>query len=144
MIAAICKLFEKFRSRTQPVYEVYTDGSQKGRWGSWAFVIRKDGRTIAEKSARVRESNSTRMEIRAACEALKALPEKAQIDLYSDSRILIDAMNLGAVKKSFELELIELKALIQKRSIRWHWQKAHSGYEFNERCDFLCRLARNS
>jgi ribonuclease HI len=124
------------------VYEVYTDGGYKGRWGSWAFVIRKNKKTLFEKSGRTRKTDSTRMEIQAAVEALATLPADASVDLFSDSRILIDAMDKGLITESFASEISKLQTLAQDKKVRWHWVKAHAGNEFNERCDFLCVRAR--
>ena len=57
--------------------EIFTDGSHKGRWGSWAFVVVRDNIVLIENSGRERKTNSHRMEFQAAIEALKHLPEQS-------------------------------------------------------------------
>ena len=145
-----------FTPRTKSL-EIYTDGSWKGRWGAWAYVIVENGQVIREASGRERKSNSHRMEFRAAIEALQSLPRQTTLTLFSDSRELIDTVTLwipewksaGWSKKNgrpiVNQDLIQiLDALNQERLISWQWIKAHQGIFFNERCDQLCTLARAS
>ena len=143
-----------FTPRTKSL-EIYTDGSWKGRWGSWAYVVVENGRVIREASGRERKSNSHRMEFRAAIEALQSLPKQTCVTLYSDSRELIDTVTLwtpewksdGWIKKNqrpiVNVDLIQsLDRLNQEHLVSWKWVKAHSGTVFNERCDQLCQKAR--
>jgi ribonuclease HI len=110
---------------------------------------------IAENSKLVKKTSSNRMEFQAAIEALTSLPEKTRARLYTDSSILIDAVTRWApIWETHEWEkengspipnvdLIKtLHELNQKHRIEWKWVKAHSGIEFNERCDQLCIQAR--
>lgn len=137
------------------IFQIYTDGSHKERWGSWAYVILKDERVVAERSGRVSKTGSTRMEFQAVIEALKSLPPGSQAHVFSDSRILIEAMTSkmriwqqqGWVNKSGHPipngDLIKLlNELTQVRKVSWQWIKAHSGIKYNERCDALCTQAR--
>lgn len=124
--------------------EIYTDGSSKDGWGSWAYVICRNGKIVVEKSGRIQKGASNIMELQAAIEALLALPEKSQLTLFSDSRILIDAMKLGEVPAAFQAQINTLLSLSKKHKIQWQWVKAHRGNPFNERCDELCVLARST
>lgn len=148
------RFISKFLPRAK-VFEVYTDGSHKNRWGSWAYVILKNGVVITEASGRVLKTGSTRMELQAAIEALQFLPVGAQANVFSDSRILIDAMNIkmkmweqqGWISKNKRPipnadQIQILQGLTLQRNISWSWIKAHSGLKYNERCDFLCTQAR--
>lgn len=137
------------------VFEIYTDGSLKHGKGAWAYVISRRGRIICEDSAGQKKTSSNRMEFQAAIEALKALPENSRAKLYTDSRVMLEALEKsprwsanGWVKNQGqpipEVDLIrELYTLQQQHQIEWRWVKAHSGIELNERCDELCIRARS-
>ncbi|MFN8790773.1 MAG: RNase H family protein [Bdellovibrionales bacterium] len=122
--------------------EIYTDGSSKDGFGSWAYVISKRGKLLLEKSGRVRGANSNTMEFQAALEALRSLSQDSKITLYSDSKILVDAMIWGDGPRAHQDQLDLLLDLAKRHRIQWKWIKAHSGHLLNERCDELCRLAR--
>ena len=87
-------------SKIYPEIHVYTDGSHKAKWGSWAFVVVRQGKIIYEKSGRNQKTDSHRMEFQAAIEALKHLQiisrGRSKVILHSDSRVLINS----ATKKS--------------------------------------------
>lgn len=142
------KLLATFLNILKPNLQIYTDGSHKGKWGSWAFVVTKNNKIIHEASGRSSKTNSNRMEFQAAIEALTYLKVGASAQVYSDSRILIKAMqdNKDRSKNRPEANKDQIDALdklITDRHITWKWIKAHSGIAFNERCDELCILARS-
>ncbi|WP_413574810.1 ribonuclease H family protein [Bdellovibrio sp. HCB290] len=134
--------------------EIYTDGSFKHGKGAWAYVVTRRGVIVCEDFAGQKKTSSNRMEFQAAIEALKALPENSRGRLYTDSRVMLEALEKcerwasnGWVKNQGqpipEVDLIqELYAQQQRHKIEWRWIKAHSGIEFNERCDELCIRAR--
>ena len=136
----ICKAINFFRNFS--VVEIYTDGSSKGAFGSWAYIISRHGKCIIENSGRVRRANSNNMEFQAAIEALSSVPLNSKVILFSDSRILVDAMNFGKSPRAHQTQIDILKQLNEKHKIAWRWVKAHSGNSLNERCDELCTLAR--
>jgi ribonuclease HI len=140
-------------------FEIYTDGSDKGRWGSWSYLVLRQGQIISESSGRARKTNSNRMEFQAVILALESLPansefEKNQVTLFTDCKILIDNVNKFSAWQAADwlrknklpianADLFrQLYALMQKHNVTWKWVRAHSGNPFNERCDQLCRLAR--
>ena len=126
-------------------YDVYTDGSHKGRWGAWAYVVVKNGKKIDEYSRRVRKTDSHHMEFQAAIEALSNFKPGAVIRIHTDSRVLIQSMNSDLKRPPTNPEQVEqLKNLVKQRKVTWHWVKAHSGVIFNERCDELCIRAREN
>lgn len=137
--------------------EIFTDGACKGNPGpgGWGALLRLGAH---EKELSGGEPNTTnnRMEMTAAIRALGALIEPCEVDLYTDSRYLIDGITkwvagwqrrgwFNASKKpvrNAELwhELIDLTA---KHKVRWHWVKGHDGHAENERVDKLaCDAAR--
>ncbi len=142
--------------RQEDFYEVYTDGSYKEGRGAWAYVILKNKEIWLEHAEKVKKSSSNRMEFQAAIEALRVVPLEAKVQIYSNSRILVDTATLwmnewkraGWVKAKgqqvFSLDLVRtLENLVHSRSVAWSWVKAHSGVEYNERCDELCIRARD-
>ena len=93
----------------------------------------------------------------AAIRALSALIEPCEVELYTDSKYLIDGITkwvhgwkkrgwVNASKKpvrNAELwhELIELT---ERHRVRWHWVKGHSGHPENDRVDQLASDAAES
>jgi ribonuclease HI len=129
--------------QTSPNLDIYTDGSSKNGFGSWAFIISRNGQPIVERSGRVRRASSNVMEFQAAIEALGSLPANSKVTLFSDSRILVDAMKSGAGPRAYQDQMDTLMRLNEKHTIKWQWIKAHNGIALNELCDALCTLARS-
>ena len=75
---------------------VYTDGACRGNpgRGGWGVVLVYNGQ---EKvlSGGERSTTNNRMELSAAIAGLSALKEPCLVDLYSDSKYLVDAVTLG-------------------------------------------------
>jgi ribonuclease HI/fatty acid desaturase len=146
------------RKGAGPKLHVYTDGSVKNGMGAWAFVIVDDSeKVILENSGAAKEVEATRMEIIAAIQAVQNLATGQSARIYSDSRILVDAMSKdldswqtnGWTKPNgkphpYRDLLMDLSELCRQREITWKWVKAHAGNPFNERCDLLCREARET
>ncbi|NCN39928.1 ribonuclease HI [bacterium] len=142
------------RSVLSPIH-IYTDGSLKAGKGAWAFVIVRGDRVILESFGVGRNTTSNRMEFHAAIEAVKRVSAFRRIHLFTDSRVLLEAVekldewrSLGWVKKNSAPipsvdQMKELDRLIRGRSIQWSWVRAHSGNPYNERCDQLCIKARD-
>lgn len=155
----IFKLWNSSRAgvarRAESALEIYTDGSFKEGRGSWSFVVVRDGVLLQQGSGMSNKTTCTRMEFRAAIEALRTLPPGTTATIFSDSRVLVDTMTLwlsdwklnGWVKKAGQPipsvdQVQELDFLNQQHTIAWKWIKAHSGIVFNEYCDQLCIRAR--
>ena len=75
---------------------IYTDGACSGNPGpgGWAAILSYHGQ---EKELSGGEANTTnnRMELTAVIEALRCLKEPCIVELYSDSRYVIDALEKG-------------------------------------------------
>ena len=83
--------------------------------------------------------------------ALSALKESCVVELYSDSKYVIDALEKGWVygwkkkgwiksdkKPALNVDLWEeLLALIAKHEVHYHWVKGHAQNPYNNRCDEL-------
>lgn len=138
------KLISQWVNRFQPELHIYTDGSHKGKWGSWAYVVTKNNQVVHESFGRVRKTNSNRMEFQAAIEALAQVKEGCRVHMYSDSRILIKAVSSKQNRPTQNQDqLTVIDALTTNRRVQWHWVKAHAGHKYNERCDELCIRARS-
>ena len=76
--------------------EIYTDGACRGNPGpgGWGAVL-VYGKNEKELSGGEAETTNNRMELTAAIEGLSALREPCEVTLYSDSKYLVDAINLG-------------------------------------------------
>lgn len=135
---------------------IHTDGACKGNPGPGAYAaVLVCGKHRKEVSAGYRLTTNNRMELRAAIGALELLSEPCEVELHSDSKYLIQAVNekwidgwkrRGWVKadkqpvKNKDLWLL-LIAAMAKHKIDWRWVKGHAGHAENERCDELANLA---
>ncbi|MFK7886957.1 MAG: ribonuclease HI [Gammaproteobacteria bacterium] len=133
---------------------LYTDGACRGNpgpggWGAW---LRAGGR---EKTLHGGEQETTnnRMELMAAIEGLNALTKPCNVDLYTDSKYVMQGITewmanwkrrgwKTAAKKSVKNQDLwqALDAAVERHEVTWHWVKGHSGDEGNERADELANL----
>ena len=135
---------------------IYTDGACSGNPGpgGWGCVLMyKEHRK--ESSGGAEDTTNNRMEITAALEALKLLKEPCQVDLYTDSAYLCNALEKKwletwskngwktASKSNVENQDLwqDLIVLLDKHDVKFHKVKGHSDNEFNNRCDKLAREA---
>ena len=131
--------------------DIYTDGACSGNPGpgGWGAILRYGD---VEKEISGGEINTTnnRMELLAAISALSLLKEPCSVNLYSDSKYLVDSINkgwlfswekLGFVKKGKAVPNTDLWKrllnLIRVHSVVFIWVKGHDENEWNNRCDEL-------
>ena len=129
---------------------IYTDGACSGNPGpgGWGAVLLY-GRHKKEISGGAAETTNNRMELTAVIRALAILKEPCRVDLYSDSKYVIDALEKGWAwgwkrkgwvksdkKPALNPDLWEeLLALVQKHELTYHWVKGHAENPYNNRCD---------
>lgn len=78
--------------------EIYTDGACSGNPGKGGYgVVLKFGAMEKELSEGFSLTTNNRMELLAAIRGLEALKEPCDVDLYSDSKYLTDAILKGWV-----------------------------------------------
>jgi len=135
-----------------PQEGVFTDGSCEGNPGpgGWGMVRVENDRVVDQQYGHDPDTTNNRMELAALIAAYRALPEDAEVDIYSDSQLCVKTVNEwapGWEKRGWRrkggpianLELVrELFALARERpraSIRWI--KAHDGSRWNEYVDAL-------
>ena len=143
---------------------IYTDGAcsknpGEGGYGAILLYKQKDGKTIQkELSKGFKLTTNNRMELLAVIDALECLKQPCNVKLYSDSKYVTDAINQkwldGWISKNWKLNTknpvknIDLWKRYLKVSkphkIEFIWVKGHNDNEFNEKCDKLAVLARNS
>ena len=129
---------------------IYTDGACSGNPGpgGWGAILRYRD-TEKELSGGAAETTNNRMELTAVIEALRLLREPCIVELYSDSKYVIDALSKGWArgwkargwvksdkKPALNPDLWEqLLALTEVHQVRCHWVKGHTENENNNRCD---------
>lgn len=131
---------------------LYTDGACSGNPGpgGWGAILEFNG-IEKELSGGEPETTNNRMELTAVIRGLQALKEPCIVELYSDSKYVIDALEKGwAVgwqkngwrkadkKPALNPDLWEtLLNLAQIHTLHYHWVKGHAENENNNRCDQL-------
>lgn len=129
---------------------IYTDGACSGNPGpgGWAAILRY-GKTEREICGGEEHTTNNRMELTAVIMALKALKEPCEVDLYSDSKYVVEAIEKNwAVswrkrgwKKSDNKPALnpdlweELLNLLDIHKVNFVWIKGHNEHPENERCD---------
>ena len=137
---------------------IYTDGACRGNPGpgGWGALIKIDN---AEKEIFGGQSDTTnnQMELTAAIEGLAALKETCDVELFTDSRYVMDGITQWirnwkknnwrtAAKKDVKNKELwqKLDNLISQHQVQWHWVKGHSGDAGNETADFLANKGIDS
>ena len=131
---------------------LYTDGACSGNPGpgGWGAILEYNG-IKREMSGGENLTTNNRMELTGVIRGLQALKEPCIVELYSDSKYVIDALEKGwAVgwqkrgwvksdkKPALNPDLWEqLLALTQIHQLRYHWVKGHGENSMNNRCDEL-------
>ena len=137
---------------------IYTDGACSGNPGpgGWGALLCYNG-VEKELSGGAAQTTNNRMELMGVISALRALKEPCIVELYSDSKYVIDALEKGwAVswrkkgwiksdkKPSLNSDLWEiLLKLTEKHQLHYHWVKGHADNEYNNRCDALAVAQRD-
>lgn len=132
--------------------EIFTDGACSGNPGpgGYGVILRYKG-SVKELSGGERETTNNRMELTAVITGLSALKEPCEVELYSDSKYIIDAVTKGWAKKwqangwvkgdkkkALNSDLWEkLLGLLDMHKVDFIWVKGHAGHPENERCDQL-------
>ena len=131
---------------------IYTDGACSGNPGpgGWGAILDWNG-IEKEISGGAPETTNNRMELTGVIEALSLLKEPCVVELYSDSKYVIDALEKGWVyrwkkrgwiksdkKPALNVDLWErLLPLVARHEVRCHWVKGHAANAKNNRCDEL-------
>lgn len=135
--------------------EIYTDGACSGNPGpgGWGAILRYGGHE-KEMSGGEPDTTNNRMEMMAVIQALEALKKPSKVDLYTDSKYVMQGVNewidgwkakgwKTAAKKPVKNQDLwqRIDSLIQKHDVTFHWVKGHAGHPENERADELATSA---
>ena len=131
---------------------IYTDGACSGNPGpgGWGAILLY-GPHKRELSGGEAETTNNRMELTAVIQGLRLLKEPCALELWSDSKYVIDALDKGWArswqkrgwvksdkKPALNPDLWEtLLALTEKHEMHYHWVKGHADNAYNNRCDAM-------
>ena len=133
---------------------IYTDGACSGNPGpgGWGAVLRYGG-VVKELHGGERSTTNNRMELLAAISALEALTRPVPVELYTDSKYVLDGItkwlpgwqrNGWKTASKQPVKNVDvwqrLVAAMAPHEVSWHWVKGHNGDPGNERADELARL----
>ena len=137
---------------------MYTDGACRGNPGpgGWGAHITCGG-SIKEIFGGKLDVTNNQMELCAAIEGLAALKESCNVELFTDSKYVMDGITQWihnwkknnwrtAAKKDVKNKELwqRLDELINFHLVQWHWVKGHSGDEGNEMADLLANKGIDS
>jgi ribonuclease HI len=142
--------------------KLYTDGAARGNpdgpggYGAvLEYVDAKGDLHKKELSQGYVKTTNNRMELMAVIAGLEALNRSCMVDVYSDSKYVVDAFNQHWVdswlKKGWKRGKNEpvknvdlwkrMLAAMEQHKVTFHWVKGHDGHPQNERCDELATTA---
>ena len=144
---------------------LYSDGACRGNPdgpGGYGTVLQYTDAagTLHEKELSEGYENTTnnRMELMGCIAGLEALNRPCAVEVYSDSKYLVDAFNQhwidSWIKKGWKRsgnEPVKNVALWQRllqamepHEVHFNWVRGHAGHAVNERCDALATGAADS
>ena len=130
---------------------IYTDGACSGNPGpgGWGAVLIY-GDHEKDISGGELDTTNNRMEMMAVIEGLRALKDKCNVAIYTDSTYVMKGLTewlagwkakgwKTAAKKPVKNKdlWLELESQVNRHQVEWNWVKGHSGDEYNERADKL-------
>lgn len=138
------------------IVSIHTDGacSKNPGPGGWGVVVHFADGSIKELGGGLRETTNNQMELQGAIAALEFLANRKQsasVDLYTDSKYVLDGITKwikGWKKNGWQTkdnkpvknqEYWQQLDRLNSSNIRWHWVEGHSGDPDNERCDAIAR-----
>jgi len=148
------------KPRTEiPDVELYSDGGAEpnpGKGGFGVILSYKGHRKEFFQGYRLTTNN--RMELMGVIFGLEKLKTKSNVQVYTDSKYVIDGITKGWAEKwkkngwkrtkntkAINSDLWDrLLNIIAKHNVKFSWVKGHSGHPENERCDALASEGINS
>ena len=131
---------------------IYTDGACSGNPGPGGYgIIILSEKKRQELSGGYKLTTNNRMELMAVIVGLEQLEIPSIVNLYTDSKYIVDAVTKGWAKrwranswkrnkkdKAMNPDLWEkLLDLCDKHQVEFYWVRGHSGNIENEHCDKL-------
>lgn len=148
-----------------PKARIYSDGSSKGNsdgpggYGVIVHYLTEDDKVdhLMEFTEGFEVTTNNRMELMGVIIGLESFKEPYEIDIYSDSKYVVDAFNLGWIDNwqsngwktasNHPVRNLDLwKRLLEAKEphrCKFIWVKGHDGHPENERCDYLAQCSAN-
>jgi len=132
---------------------IYADGacSKNPGPGGWGTVLIYEDK-VKKLSGFQEMTTNNIMELTAVIQGLKALKVKCRIEVFTDSKYIVDSVTkwlpgwkrngwiTSSKKQVKNLGLWqELTSLSELHDIRWNWVKGHNGNLYNEECDKMAK-----
>jgi ribonuclease HI len=147
---------EKRTERGTSTVTIYTDGAAEPNPGPGGYgIVLIAGKHRLELSGGFQRTTNNRMELLGVIVALESLKRPCVVNLYSDSKYVVDSVKRGSLQrweranwqrgknapvKNIDLWKRYLTAALPHK-VQFHWVKGHAGIEENERCDVLAVAA---
>jgi ribonuclease HI len=138
---------------------LYSDGACEGNpgKGAYAAILQKDNVEKTYTKA-YKHTTNNRMELLGVIEPLEEIKESSQVDIYSDSQYVVNAINKQWLenwiknnwKKSNKKKVLNIDlwkrmvVMIEKHQLAFHWIRGHDEHIENEKCDKLAVSARQN
>lgn len=139
-----------------PDIDLYTDGGAEPNPGPGGYgIILSYKGTKKEFYEGYKLTTNNRMELMGVIKGLEKLKTKSNVQVYSDSRYVIDGIEKGWAKRWQENHWLRnrkeralnhdlwerLLELVEQHNVTFHWVKGHNSHVENERCDILANKA---
>ncbi len=137
---------------SKPKVRIYTDGACSGNPGpgGWAALLDWNGKE-KEISGSASHTTNNRMEMQAIIEALKTLKKPCEVDIYSDSALIVNAFTKGWIdgwirknwKKADKSPVenqdlwMDMLEAMKPHQVTWNKVKGHADDDRNNRVDRL-------
>lgn len=130
-----------------PIVSIYADasclrtGSGDPSAGCGAVIVDRNRMELKLLAKYLGPATNQQAEILACVNALEELCRPCRVEIFSDSRYVIDTMNgrnLMKTNRPFWRRLVEQS---YGHHITWRWVKGHDGVTFQEAADRLARAA---
>lgn len=142
-----------------PEIDLFSDGGAEPNPGKGGFgVIMAYKGNKKEFNQGYLLTTNNRMELMGVIYGLERLKTKSIVNVYTDSRYVIDGISKGWAEKwrsknwyrtknskAINHDLWEklLNLISDQQEVKFNWVKGHAGHFENERCDVLADLALN-
>ncbi|NPA13334.1 MAG: ribonuclease HI [Aquificae bacterium] len=133
--------------------QIFTDGACLGNpgKGGWCAILRYNQHQKIIKGRKA-ETTNNEMELTAVLEALRLLKEPCDVELITDSKYVVNAIEQwihnwakngwkNSAKKDIAHKEMwqELYKLMGEHNIKPIWVKGHAGHRENELCDKIAK-----
>ncbi|MFM7516758.1 MAG: RNase H family protein, partial [Pirellula sp.] len=84
----------------KPLVTIYTDGAAEPNPGPGGYgIVLRSGQHLRELSGGFRLTTNNRMELLGVIVALEALSKPCRVNLYSDSKYVVDSIKRGSLDR---------------------------------------------